>query len=102
MPSDVETIIQRRGPQEVIARAVEYGDMSCVLARLPDGLCVISVVIDDLPAARHLYRVTGPNGVVICEHATLSGVAHFLIQHNADVLEPADLEPDAGYTPRPL
>lgn len=92
MPTDVETI-ERLGPREVIAQVVAYGKTSCVLATLPDGLWVISVVIDDLPVARHLYRVTGPDGAVIGEHATLCGVADFLIQHYAGVLEPADLSP---------
>lgn len=61
--------------------------MSFVLARLPDGVWVVSVMIDDLPVARHLYRVTGPNGVVICEQTRLSEVADFLTQRNPDVLE---------------
>lgn len=86
MLSDVETIIERPGLRDVMPRAVEHGETSFVLARLPDGFWVVSVIIDDLPAARHLYRVTGPNGGVICEHARLSEVADFLTQHDPDVL----------------
>lgn len=51
-----------------------------MLATLPDGTSVVSVVVNDLPRPRHLYRIVSSSGTTLREHDTLHDVAGFLLE----------------------
>jgi hypothetical protein len=60
-----------------------------VLATLPDGSLILSVVIEDLPR-QHLYRVVSSDGTLIGTYPTLKQLADFLEKYHPHGVEPLD------------
>lgn len=67
----------------------ERGESVSVLATLADGSSIMSVVIDDAPLPRHIYRVIGPDGDVISEKGSLGDLTDFLAAYEPDGDEPS-------------
>jgi hypothetical protein len=52
--------------------------MRTVLATLPDGLLVMSVVVNDQPLPRHFYRIVDQDGRTVSEYVALHDLAAYL------------------------
>jgi hypothetical protein len=61
----------------------EPEEMSTLLATMPDGSSVQSVMIDGSPPG-HLYRVVGSDGTILDECPALRQLTHYLAKYDAN------------------